>query len=175
MGYGRYWILYGYLVHDDVDVTKKTYAVYLITAAHVIKEHFASGRPSMHVRLDAIETSSGSREFEIPNSEWFFHPDANVDLAATPIPINFLKDRGLQSSFFPSDGAVATKSRLQEIATSVGDGVFILGFPMNLTGEQRNYVIVRQGAVARISELFEGASTTFLADFFVFPEIAAAQ
>lgn len=40
---------------------------------------------------------------------------------------------------------------------------------MNLAGIQRNYVIVREGIVARISEMLEGKSSTFLLDSFVFP------
>jgi hypothetical protein len=40
---------------------------------------------------------------------------------------------------------------------------------MNLAGIQRNYVIVREGIVARISEMLEGKSPTFLLDSFVFP------
>jgi hypothetical protein len=40
---------------------------------------------------------------------------------------------------------------------------------MNLAGAQRNYVIVRQGVVARIGEMIEGASTTFMIDATVFP------
>jgi hypothetical protein len=90
-------------------------------------------------------------------------------LAVTPVPIDWLKDNGLQSSFFSSDDASATKEQLQDIGASAGDAVFILGFPMNLAGEQKNYVIARQGAIARISELLEGASRTFLVDSFVFP------
>ena len=40
---------------------------------------------------------------------------------------------------------------------------------MNLAGVQRNYVIVRQGGVARSSEMLDHASKTFLIDAFVFP------
>ena len=44
-GVGQHWFtegtgfFYGYLVHDDKDPAKKQYAVYLVTAAHVLKEH----------------------------------------------------------------------------------------------------------------------------------------
>jgi hypothetical protein len=76
---------------------------------------------------------------EIPG----FHPDSK--LAATPIPIKFLKDHRLQLSFFASDEMTVTKDQLKEVGVSAGDGVFILGFPMNLAGQQRNYVTVRQG------------------------------
>ena len=58
---------------------------------------------------------------------------------------------------------------MKEEGVAAGDGVFILGFPMNLAGAQRNYVIVRQGAVARVDELLEDKSSTFLVDAFVFP------
>ena len=161
--------LYGYLVQNDSDLAKRQYAVFLITAGHVLKEHITSGEQSIHVRLDALEFSSASQELEIPISNWFFHPNPNVDLAAMPVPITFLRDHGLQSAFFPNDEGAVTKDQLRELGVSAGDGVFILGFPLNLTGEQRNYVIVRQGAIARIQELLENASTSFLVDLFVFP------
>jgi hypothetical protein len=41
------------------------------------------------------------------------------------------------------------------------DGVFVLGFPMGLAGTQRNYVVVRQGAIARIGEMLDNASKSF--------------
>src|SRR5450759_4401324 len=40
---------------------------------------------------------------------------------------------------------------------------------MNLAGQQRNYVIVRQGVIARISEMIDHASPSFMIDAFVFP------
>jgi hypothetical protein len=151
-GIGEHWFtegtgfFYGYLVHDDKDPAKKKYVVFLVTAAHVLKDHPESCRQAkteerVHcqnnilIRLDAAETSGSAREFEIPISQWFNHQIPGVDLAATVIPIQFLRDNGLQSSFFASDDSSATKSQLQEIGASAGDGVFILGFPMNLAGE----------------------------------------
>jgi S1-C subfamily serine protease len=171
---------YGYLVHDDKDPAKKQYAVFLVTAGHVIKEHPESCRQTnaeerikcqstIFIRLDAAKAPGAAREFGIPISEWFYHQNPAVDLAAMPIPIKFLRDNDLQSAFFASDDSAATRAKLEDIGASVGDGIFILGFPMNLAGEQKNYVIARQGAIARISEMFEGASPTFLVDSFVFP------
>jgi hypothetical protein len=58
---------------------------------------------------------------------------------------------------------------MKELSVSPGDGVFVLGFPMNIAGRQRNYVIARQGCVARIGEMLDGASPLFLLDSFVFP------
>src|SRR5262249_34216763 len=61
------------------------------------------------------------------------------------------------------------KKGISHRGIAAGDGVFVLGFPMNLAGEQRNYVIVRQGCIARISEMIEEATTTFMIDATVFP------
>ena len=63
----------------------------------------------------------------------------------------------------------ADSNKLKEIGSTAGDGVFVLGFPMDLAGAQLNYVIVRQGIIARINELLDKASSTFLLDAFVFP------
>lgn len=158
---------YGYLVHDDADVAKRKYAVFLVTAGHVVKGFAASGNSKIDVRVDATEASGKSENFEIPISDWLYHP--SVDLAAFPLPIEFLRSKGLQNSFFASDEHSLTKKQMVDAGTSAGDGVFIPGFPMGLSGEQRNYVIVRQGAIARISEFLEGASNNFLVDAFVFP------
>jgi hypothetical protein len=40
---------------------------------------------------------------------------------------------------------------------------------MGLTGEQRNHVIVRQGCIARISEMLDSATPDFLIDASVYP------
>jgi hypothetical protein len=125
---------------------------------------------AIKIRLDSVDPSTPSKEFDTPLSDWFYDLDPNIDLAATSFSVNFIRDSKLQSDFFASDLNAATMSQLQDLGVSAGDGVFILGFPMNLVGERRNYVIARGGALARISELLEHASNTFLVDAFVFPE-----
>jgi len=158
---------YGYRVYEDADLAKQKYAVFLVTAGHVIRGFAEAGNSKIEVRIDATEASANSESFEIPIFQWFFHP--TEDLAATPMPIEFLKSKGLQNSFFASDQHSLTKKQMTDTGTAAGDGVFIPGFPMGLSGEHRNYVIVRQGAIARISELLDGASKTFLVDALVFP------
>lgn len=160
---------YGYKVHDDPEPSKRKYAIFLVTAAHVIRGHIAVDAVNVSVRLDAVDTSAKTVDIPIKLSEWFFHPDPNVDLAAVSVSPNFLKENGLQSMFFANDEMASGREKLKELGTSAGDGVFVLGFPMGLSGAQKNYVIVRQGAVARISEFLDGAAKSFLIDSFVFP------
>jgi hypothetical protein len=68
-----------------------------------------------------------------------------------------------------NDEHAADISKLRAIGVSAGDGTFVLGFPMNLAGVVRNYVIVREGIIARISEMLDQTSPSFLVDSFVFP------
>jgi Trypsin-like peptidase domain len=61
------------------------------------------------------------------------------------------------------------RQSLVDKGVAAGDSIFVLGFPMNLAGVQRNYTIVRQGVIARISEMLAKESKSFMADAFVFP------
>ena len=70
---------------------------------------------------------------------------------------------------------VAGIDKISTLEISAGDGVFVLGFPMELTGEQRNYVIVREGVIARLNEMKDRVSITFMIDSFVFPGNSGAR
>jgi hypothetical protein len=160
---------FGYLVQPDADPVKRKYAVFLITAGHVVKQHPFNEKKSIGIRVDATEASAKSQDFDILISDWFFHPDGEIDLAAVSVPVDMLKSKGLETAFFANDEMALTKSQMADVGVSAGDGVFILGFPMGLSGETRNFVIVRQGAVARVSQYLENGSNSFLVDSFVFP------
>jgi len=163
--------LYGYCVHDDPDPAKRVYAVFLVTAKHVVNGHAGD----IVVRINSNQANSFPGQFTLASRDaaghdlWFSPSDPGIDLALYPIPISQLKQMGFASGFFASDANAADSDRMKAIGVSAGDGVFVLGFPMNLGGEQKNYVIVRQGGVARISEMLDHASKTYLVDAFVFP------
>lgn len=183
--------LYGYLVKDNPDPKKRQYEIYLVTNRHVIKEHVreqlserinwqpsgfrgecASAQPdpnTIMVRINPVSSSAKGRQFPLPIDKWFFHPNENVDVAAIRLNARILKEQGLMDAFFSSDELAADKQKLKKIGVSAGDGVFVLGFPMNLAGIQRNYVIVREGCIARITDMLQGVSPDFLLDTFIFP------
>lgn len=92
-----------------------------------------------------------------------------MDIAAVRVNFDYLKEQGIEPSAIASDRAVADRAKLAELEVTAGDGVFVLGFPMGLSGVQRNYVIVRQGAIARITEMLDKVSPTFMLDALVFP------
>jgi hypothetical protein len=166
---------YGHLFQGDPEPTNRKYQVFLVTARHVIDEHMKAQLGNVSIRLNPKDSTLQVQEFTIPShpesgeGTWFYHPDPNIDIAIVPVNFEFLKERGFEPNFFASDLMIANRDKMKEIEIAAGDGVFVLGFPMNLAGAQRNYVVARQGCLARISEMLDGASKTFMLDTFVFP------
>ena len=102
-----------------------------------------------------------------PHQSW--SQDRDLDLAVISIGWEVLDKAGIQYSFFQSDQHVADRSKAGSIGISEGDGVYVLGFPMGLVGGDRNFVIARQGAIARIRDCLAGTTNRFLIDALVFP------
>ncbi|TMJ05948.1 MAG: trypsin-like peptidase domain-containing protein [Alphaproteobacteria bacterium] len=165
--------LYGFLFKDDPEPKNRLYQVYLVTAKHVIIEHLAAKR-DLQIRVNPKDETARGTEFTIPteppppSARWFVNPDGS-DIAIVQINFNLLKEGNYDAFFLQGDTHAAPISKMKEIGSSAGDGVFVVGFPLNLAGIERNYVIVRQGIIARLEELFNKASRTFLIDSFAFP------
>jgi hypothetical protein len=173
---------YGYLIKDDPEPVKRQYAVYLVTAKHVV-QLFQKQFPGsdLQVRLNPRDSSLKVEQFSISSpppipkrsepgrATWHFHTNPNVDVAIVAVDMNFLRERGFSPAIFANDQHAANRHKLKDLEVTAGDAIFVLGFPMGLVGEQRNYVIVRDGIVARLSEMLDGASEKFMIDAFVFP------
>lgn len=167
------WIASGFLYGDFLkkgEKEKKVYLVYLVTNRHVF-----NGREAVLLRfnpkgkeaakpylLNLVDTSS-------KKILWMPHPDPNIDIAVTVINIRLLKEEGIQFHYFYSDQHVAALERMEELGITEGDFVYTLGFPMELVGPERNYVIVRSGNIARIQDAIDRRSNEFLIDALTFP------
>jgi S1-C subfamily serine protease len=170
---------YGHLVKNDPDVTKRLYSTYLVTAGHVVGGYAKMQAANlqignMKIRVNSISANSAGTEFDLlseiadPGTSWVSHP-MGKDVAVIPVNLNLLRDKKFEVAFFSSDVHVAGRDKLKSLGTSAGDGVFVLGFPMDMAGAQKNYVIVRHGVIARISEMLDNSSDSYLIDSFVFP------
>ena len=106
---------------------------------------------------------------KLSDDSWTVHPNPDVDVAVMKINADFLMAHGLEYYFFEADSHVLTREQAHEEGISEGDGVFVLGFPLGEAGHERNYVIVRQGAIARIQHWLKGFDRTFLIDASIFP------
>ena len=153
--------LYGRHAQDN------EYNVYLVTNRHVFE-----GNPAAWLRFNP-EAGTAAREYtirlldEAGNPAWLTND--GIDLAVIGINVNLLSEEGIRLFFFQSNHHVLSLADAKNDGISEGDGVFALGFPMGLVGGERNFVIVRQGAIARISDAFQGASKEILVDISIFP------
>ena len=71
--------------------------------------------------------------------------------------------------FFTLDRHAIAREELRSSECNEGNEVFILGFPMGITGTSQNDVIVRHGIIARIQDWYDGRSKDFLIDSSIYP------
>ncbi len=165
--YAATGFLYGNFIAQEGN--GKTYKIYLVTNKHVFNDSKIAW-----LRFNP-EGDEPAREYDIVlldrdnNRTWKTHPDPDIDLAIIEINATFLKSQGIRFEFFRSDQHLITKAQAAEAGISEGDGVFVLGFPMGMIGEKRNFVIVKQGAIARIRDALTGNAKEFLVDTSIFP------
>jgi Trypsin-like peptidase domain len=166
---------YGFLIKEDSDPKKRLYETYLITAKHVIDDFRANKLEEFYIRVNPTEASAQSPEFGIPlrdtagQNQWFFDSDPAIDLAAIRVNYPLLQAANLKVEFFPNDQAAFDRNEMKAHRIQAGDGVFVLGFPLELNGIQRNYLTVRQGIIARLNDMLDQSSKTFLIDSCAFP------
>jgi S1-C subfamily serine protease len=155
----------------ETDPAKHQYSIYLVTNRHVIANH-----DSITMRINAQRAGDPVQDLPLPlknpdgSDAWISHPNLAIDISVIRLNPQYLLEHGLTTSFFAGDEHAADKAKLKNIEMSVGEGVFVLGFPMGLSGSaKRNYVIARRGTIARISDLLDSTAPTFLIDALVFP------
>lgn len=160
--------LYGHFV-EQIDPKTKRYKVFIVTNRHVFQ-----GQTSTFLRFNP-EGAEPARQYKLDlldgagNPIWMAHQDADVDVAVLPTNANLLREHGIRFALFASDEQAAKRATAIDIGVAEGDGVFVLGFPLGLVGEGRNFVVVRQGAIARIRDCLESVRKDFLIDCAIFP------
>ena len=75
----------------------------------------------------------------------------------------------MKYGFFHSDDHALNKSNMEDLEITEGDFLYLLGFPMGLVAQDRQHVILRQGVIARIRDMYEKRSTDYIVDALVFP------
>lgn len=169
VSFGATGFLYGVYMGEGDEPGQSHFRVYLVTNRHVFEGSTAAvlrfnpqvGEPARMYDLALVDAEG--------NALYSLHPVPGVDVAAVPINVNLLKDQGIQFSYFQSNSHVMDLAAAEANGVCEGNGVFVLGFPLGDPGNERNYVVVRQGVVARIRDAIAGASAVFLVDASIFP------
>lgn len=164
---GRRWIGTG-LLYGRAGTGNRPRHAFLVSARHVLEN-----KRKIVLRLNSSSDDT-SKDFEVPlysrngRPQWIGHPDAAIDIGVLEINYALLKRHDRQLYLFRSDSDFAERSDLVTAGVAEGHGIFVLGFPMAIVGENRQYVICRSGAIARIQNMLAGESD-FLVDASVFP------
>jgi hypothetical protein len=168
---GVNWIasgfLYGHLAERHPEKGNR-YSIYLVTSRHVTE-----GKETIQLRFNP-EGDVPSREFNVVLREkgrliWYAPYDVSVDVVVIPVNVRALEAAQIKFAYFHSDAHVADREIIRELEMTEGDGVFTLGFPLGLVGGARNFVIARQGIIARIRDVLSGSGHEFLIDSSIFP------
>jgi len=140
--------------------------LFLVTNRHVLV-----GRDDLLIRVNTREGAARRVRLPLKGGEgrsWAVHPDEHVDTAVVLINARVLLEAGMELGYFrPTDMALVP--RMKELDIGPGQELFVLGFPMGMSGVERNYVIARSGMIARFDDEILAASRTFLIDAAVFP------
>jgi hypothetical protein len=149
---------YGHLIKADPDPAKRIYDCFLVTAKHVINDYqkarddYRRFQPPsdpalpIKIRVNPLSATSVGKEFDLlgeladPGTVWVDNP-VGKDVTVVGVNLNLLTQK-YAYAFFTDDTMCLDIDKLKSQDVSAGDGVFVLGFPMDLAGLQKNYVII---------------------------------
>lgn len=143
-----------------------THRLFMVTNRHVL-----TGRDDLLIRVN--EQGGGAHRFRLPlrggeGRTWAAHPNELIDIAVVLVNARVLRQHGTEFGYFrPAD--VAYVATMKELNIGPGEELFVLGFPMGISGVARNYAIARTGMIARFDDELLATSHSFLIDASVFP------
>jgi len=148
--------LYGRFVSREKE--NKLYKLYLVTNRHVFQD-MNSGEylKKVHLRFNLVE-KKGTKDFVVDLVDnkgkpiWLSHSNKKVDLAVLPIIGNELAANSIDFYFFRDDKDVFLARDFEKLGVATGDAIFVLGFPLGIRGNSRNFAIVKAGVIARYDE-----------------------
>lgn len=167
----KYWIATGFFYgkfHSKINEVESDYNTYLITNKHVLlnqKKILIRCNPKNELNAKEFEINLYENNKEI----WTSHTNDNIDVAVISVNFTFLKNLEMDVEFFQENLNTAGIDKLIELGVSEGDLIYILGFPMGLTGGIRNNVVVRLGCISQIQNTLKKLRMEFLIDASIFP------
>ena len=150
----------------QADEGHKQYYHFIVTNRHVLK-----GSSELFLRQNYPSVpkypSGANLVTDAPIERWTVHPDPDIDVAVFPVQGSTELETG-PVSFYGGTNTIS-RSELVKSEFREGNEVFVLGFPLAMVGGKKNYVIARQGIIARIQDWYEGGAKSYLIDSSIFP------
>lgn len=169
----RKWIgtgfIYGIVSTAATSRAPARYRLWLVTNKHVLRD-----LPAAFLKFNSAQDTS-SADYKAPllasdgSPLWVGHPNDSTDVAAIFLNAQFLQQNSRRLAFFASDHHCMARTEMKERGLTEGDRCFVLGFPMGMVSQPRQYVICRSGVIARIRDYLDGHTIDYLIDATVFP------
>jgi S1-C subfamily serine protease len=149
----------GFLVGKEMgenENKEKMFKLFIVTNRHVFQnQKNKQFLKEVFFRFNTLENKSHYFKTSLLKEDssplWHMHDNEKVDLAILPINANAIQEENINFYFFKGQDLFYAKD-FESKNISTGDGLFVLGFPMSISGKLRNFVIVRQGIIARVDE-----------------------
>ena len=158
--------LYGWPAGEN-ELGQKVHRTFLLTNRHVL-EGALERRNQLQARFNT-QSGAGANTYQIDPEDEHWTANADYDVAVLGVNTQRLDADGVKYRVFHAEQHTFTLDQARSAEIAEGDGIFVLGFPLGLAGEERNYVIARQGIIARVQDWLNGSSHDFLIDASIFP------
>lgn len=158
--------LVGFKLNKKNESGEDLYSTYIVTNKHVFEN-----KKEIWLRFNLKDIH---KRYPFPlldkndKINWLIHKNPKVDLAVAPISLDYLNQEGVELKWISDKNMLFTET-IKELNVSIGDEVFVLGFPMGLSGQEKKYVVVRGGIIARLDDEIIKTENYFLIDAFIFP------
>jgi S1-C subfamily serine protease len=158
-------IIVGWLIPDQ---SPERYYAFLVTNRHVVE-----GESAVVIRFNLIEppeTIGFKVSLTSPDKRPVvtFHSDDEIDVAVVKLDDEILQSSGVNIQAFRSNRDIyPLRGGPRDLRE--GGSVFVLGYPLGLVSDKRQFAICRGGCIARIRDLYAGETKDFLIDAGVFP------
>jgi len=159
--------LIGFIAQRSKDPAKQRYHLFLVTNRHVFED-----QESVDLRFN--KKDGKSEVFRQPlcfsdgELRWMTHRNTKVDLAVLNINPDVLKRNNIDYIFFIEE-MFAYRKDFNKTYIEIGDGVYVLGFPLGIAGDIQNYACVKSGIISRLDKEIITKKKAFLIDSSIFP------
>lgn len=159
--------LVGFIAKKSKNPTKRQYWIFLVTNRHVFEDReFVDLR--FNTKIGKMRIFRQSLFFPNKELRWLAHKNKKVDLALLNVSPTILDQNSVDYIFF-SEELFAYHINFGKIGIEIGDTVYVLGFPLGISGNVQNFGCVKWGVISRADREVAREIKSFLIDSSIFP------
>lgn len=159
--------LVGFIAKNSKNPSKKRYWIFLVTNRHVFENRdFVDLR--FNTKNGSLKTFRQGLFFPNKSTRWLAHKNKMVDLALLNVSPEILDQSSIDYNFFEEE-TFAYHRNFKKIGIEMGDAVYVLGFPLGISGKVQNFGCAKWGIISRADKEIIRDTKSFLIDSSIFP------